>query len=167
MYLEELPKWTSKAREQLNNSIKEICIENNINISFVNDSKGIEDCKNEIIARLINISNNVEVNANQPNYPNHSNQPNQTFEEVDETFPPLPQLWHDKNKKKKGRPKGSTFSPEMKGFMIEARRQHMKAKETAQQMNDAFPELNGTMTGGRVRQTWYNMENARKVKRNG
>lgn len=51
-----MPKWYSKAEDDLKREIIRIAIENKINFRLVLDSKSIEDCKGGILNSLVMIS---------------------------------------------------------------------------------------------------------------
>ena len=55
-----VPKWNTKAGEQLDKLIKKIALDNDIDIIFVEDSKNIEDGKVIILNALWRISERVE-----------------------------------------------------------------------------------------------------------
>lgn len=145
MFIEELPDWFGDAQTKLNKAIEQICVENKIDWAFVNDSKGIEEAKDAILSRLVAISFYS---------PSIKQQAIKTSEHKEKVLKP-----HKAQKKKRTRTK---FTPEMKMFFIEAYNQNMDMNETAKQMNAAFPELNNTMTGERVRAAWYVLKNKEK-----
>ena len=159
--IENLPGWVSNAKIKLDKTIEDLCVENGINWTFVADSKGISDCKDEIIVRLINISISSKPSINQPiqNLPTMPI-PKNVFKAQSTQSTQSTQLTQSKPK---GRPKGSynknrkrfTYTPEMKDFLIEGYKQRISIRDVAEQMNNSFPELKGTMTSERVRQANY------------
>lgn len=57
-----LPKWYGKAKEELEKSITEIALKNNIDFHFVKDSKTVHDSIDSIMNVFLRISSDVKCN---------------------------------------------------------------------------------------------------------
>lgn len=63
--IQSLPKWYTDAKEQIDEVINKIALENNLKFYFVRNSKTIEDCKEAILMDLVFINENAYPEARQ------------------------------------------------------------------------------------------------------